>query len=141
MIRWALFAVLAVGLAGYAHWVYTRRELVVPEARHLALVRTAVLLLLLALLFDVRVPAGDAAGVAPDWVLLDASLSMAAGGDAGATPFQEALSRARALESDGYRVVRFGEDPPPHGGRGGGARRARLPAGPGAPARRGARSA
>ena len=62
MIRWAFFLILAAGLIVYSLWIYLRVDLAVPIARWLALVRAAVLVTVLTLLFDVRLPMGGSAG-------------------------------------------------------------------------------
>jgi len=107
VIRWLLFLVLAGGLVGYAFWVYLRVELAVPAARGLAVVRALALVLVLLLLFDPRLPTRSTGDAPEQWVLLDASLSMAAELD-GRTAWTAALDRARSLERDGWSLVRFG---------------------------------
>ena len=64
MIRLLLFLLLAGALAAYSFWIYLRAELPVRSGRLLAALRTATLLLLLALLFDPRLPWGGAGGSA-----------------------------------------------------------------------------
>lgn len=104
MIRLLAFLVLAGALAGYAFWVYFRAELPVRRARILAALRAASLLVLLAVVWDVRLPWGGL-GVGGDrWALLDVSASMGAG-----TAWDDARARAAALEAEGWRVVPFGE--------------------------------
>jgi len=108
VIRWLLFLLVAGGLTAYSFWIYTRVDLEVPASRKLALARAAVLITVLILLFDVRLPAFGP-GVAPlRWVLLDASLSMAAVDANGSSAWESALARAGDLESDGWTLVRFG---------------------------------
>jgi hypothetical protein len=107
VIRWGLFVVLAAALVAYSFWLYLRVELSVPGARRLAAARALALVLILALLFDLRLP--GAAGASDErWVLLDASLSMAAASPEGVTAWEAALERAAELEDDGWRLVRFG---------------------------------
>lgn len=107
MIRTLLFLALAGGLVAYTLWIYLRVELAVPAARLLAAIRIVVLLVVLILLFDPRLPAGLTA--ADDrWVLVDATASMSAASDGGGTLWDAALARATELEADGWRVVRFG---------------------------------
>lgn len=108
MIRWLLFVVLAGTLTAYSFWIYLRVDLVVPAARKLALARSLTLVTLLVLLFDVRLPGGGIGGSPSRWVLLDASLSMAATAADGSSAWTAALERARALQREGWRVVRFG---------------------------------
>jgi hypothetical protein len=67
----------------------------------------------LLLLFDVRLPTGGAGGASDEWVLLDASLSMAAVPGGGVPAWEEARQSAADLERDGWRVVPFGSDQPP----------------------------
>lgn len=107
MIRTLLFLALAGGLVAYTLWIYLRVELAVPAARLLAVVRVVALVLILILLFDPRLPAG-LTGAEDRWVLVDATASMAATGDDGTAVWDAALARAAELESDGWRVVRFG---------------------------------
>lgn len=108
MIRFLLFAVLAASAAGYAFWVYRHAELRVPGSVWLALARAATLVLILALLFDPRLPGTDSAAAVSRWVLLDASLSMSATAD-GSTAWDAASARADALAADGWIVITFGE--------------------------------
>lgn len=106
MIRALLFLLLAGALAGYSFWVYTRAELPVRGGMRLAALRAAALLLLLALIFDPRLPWGGEASSGARWVLLDVSRSMMAG-DGQAWP--RARDRARSLADDGWTVVTFGD--------------------------------
>lgn len=108
MIRWALFTLLAGGLTAWAFWIYFRVEMAVPMARMLAVVRSVALVLVLLLLFDPRLPVGSADGAPTRWVLLDASLSMAASGDGAEGAWEGARARARELEGAGWAVVTFG---------------------------------
>ncbi|HET9948034.1 MAG TPA: hypothetical protein VFQ22_03805, partial [Longimicrobiales bacterium] len=109
MMRWSLFLALAAGLAAYSFWLYLRVELPVRGARLLASLRAASLLVLLALLFDVRLP-GSAGADALRWALLDVSASMAARDASGSTPWQGASARARELEREGWQGVTFGAE-------------------------------
>jgi len=106
VIRVFLFLLLASALAAYAFWIYLRAELPVGSSRRLAILRALALGLLLALLFDFRVPWGGPQGHRQRWALLDASLSMTAGS---APAWQSALDSARHLAADGWTVVRFGD--------------------------------
>ncbi|HSG07867.1 MAG TPA: hypothetical protein VLA36_05905 [Longimicrobiales bacterium] len=106
MIRLLLFLLLAGSLVGYAFWVYTRAELPVPSGRRLAALRAATLVLLLALIFDPRLPWGDAAGSGVRWALVDVSRSMAAGGGGA---WARARTRAQELDAEGWSVVMFGD--------------------------------
>ncbi|HSH76481.1 MAG TPA: hypothetical protein VLA09_12405, partial [Longimicrobiales bacterium] len=108
MIRWSLLLALAAGLVAYAFWVYLRIELRVPRSRRLAMVRAVTLVLLLALLFDVRLPGGGVGASRERWVLLDASLSMSAVAPGGPSGWEEASARAAELVDEGWRIVTFG---------------------------------
>lgn len=108
MIRALLFVALAAALIGFAFWVYLRVELPVPAARRLAGVRAAVMVLVLLLLFDPRLPGSGTGDTGQPWVLLDASLSMSAVQPDGTSTWDAARSRADALASDGRRIVAFG---------------------------------
>lgn len=115
MIPWAFFLILAAGLTAYSFWIYLRVDLLVPIARWLALLRAAVLVTVLTLLFDLRLPMDGMdgiGGVSKQWVLLDASLSMGALSADGVSPWVAASARARELESNGWSLVTFGGDPP-----------------------------
>ncbi|HSM06899.1 MAG TPA: vWA domain-containing protein [Longimicrobiales bacterium] len=68
---WILLSLL--GWA-YAVWVYRRRELLVRSWRALALLRGAVLAMVLLLLLDLELP--GAGRTLPSWTLVDASPSM-----------------------------------------------------------------
>ena len=109
MIRALLFLLLAAGLAAYTFWVYTRLELPVRSGRALAAVRAVALLVILALLFDPRLPWEGGPGSGQRWALLDASLSMAASSAAGPSAWEAAQERAAALEAEGWTVVAFGD--------------------------------
>ncbi|HSW28240.1 MAG TPA: hypothetical protein VLH75_01990 [Longimicrobiales bacterium] len=106
MIRVVAFLVLAGALAGAAFWVYVRAEPPVSARLPLAGLRAGALVVLLALLFDLRLPWGGAGDDAPRWALLDASASMSAAGGAAWTA---ASARAADLVAEGWTVVPFGE--------------------------------
>lgn len=118
-MRLLLFLVLAAALIAYTFWVYLRVELRVPEARRLAVLRAAALILVLLLLFDPRIPTGGVGAAPARWALLDASVSMSATDATGASAWDAAVERADDLASSGWSVVRFGGD--------------RLDVGPGTP--------
>jgi hypothetical protein len=105
VIRGLTFAALAGVAFGYSFWVYLRAELPVPHARSMAVLRSLALVMVLALLFDLRVPGSGPAGQTGRWVLLDASTSMSAG--PGADVWREARDRAEALAADGWTLVTF----------------------------------
>jgi len=109
VIRWSLFLALSAGAVAYSLWLYLRVELPVKSGRGLALARAAALVVLLMLLFDLRVPSAvGMSGSAERWALLDASLSMGAAPPGGSSAWEEARSRARQLDRDGWTVVTFG---------------------------------
>lgn len=110
MTRALLFGALAAVLVAYSFWVYTRVELRVAAGGWLAGVRALALVVVLLLLFNPRLPLADGAGAPSRWVLLDASLSMSAIGADGMSAWERAVERADELASDGWRVVRFGDD-------------------------------
>jgi hypothetical protein len=107
VIRLLAFLVLAATLAGAAFWVYLRAELRVAGRYWLAGLRASALVVLLALLLDLRLPLGGPGAEARRWVLLDVSASMTAGGG---SAWQGALARARALEAEGWTLVAFGDE-------------------------------
>ncbi|MBT4186700.1 MAG: hypothetical protein HOE14_05755, partial [Gemmatimonadales bacterium] len=114
MIQVLSFLALAVVVAGYAFWVYSRAELPVRGSRWMATVRASVLVLILALLFDPRLPGTNQPGLSPHWVVLDASLSMSAGPQ-GRTPWDLAQVRAQQLVDDGWTLVSLGGAADPTG--------------------------
>lgn len=104
MTRILAFLALAGALAGASTWVYLRGEPAVPGRGRLAALRGAALVILAALLADLRVPGGLAWPAPERWVLLDASASMTAGEG---TAWSRALARAQALEASGWTVLPF----------------------------------
>ena len=109
LIRALLFIALSSALLLYPYWVYRRAELPIASSRWLALIRASVLLMLLALLFDLHIPVGDSGNPTGEgWVLLDASISMLAGEDE-LTPWDRAIERSRELIEEGWKVFTFGE--------------------------------
>ena len=133
---WLAFAVLVAGAGGFAAWIYARREIPIPGRRFLGAIRASILVLVLLLLWDPRLPGGPRNGGADgSWVLLDASTSMSAGasasgvasgaagvgGDAGpdasadatmgGANWVSALERARELAEAGAQILLFGEAP------------------------------
>jgi hypothetical protein len=110
VIRLFAFLALAALAAGYASWVYRRVELPVRGAPWMAVARAVVLVLILALLFDPRLPGTNSQGASPQWVVLDASLSMNAGPE-GSTAWDNAQARARELVQDGWTLVGLGVEP------------------------------
>lgn len=106
-----LFGGLALGAAVFAVWIYERREIPIAGRRILASARAASLALIIALLWNPRLPAfgsGAGAGASGPWTLLDGSLSMGAADGSGGTLWSEALGRARDRERAGDRIMVFG---------------------------------
>tara|TARA_B100001123_G_scaffold142447_1_gene165583 strand:- start:113958 stop:115892 length:1935 start_codon:yes stop_codon:yes gene_type:complete len=108
MARWILFFALAVGAMAYTFWLYLRVELRVRRSHLLATLRAVSLVVILALLFDFRLPLLWGDGARSEWVLLDASLSMIATNPGGESAWEVAEGRARELEREGWTVVAFG---------------------------------
>jgi len=108
MVRWSLFFALAVGAVTYAFWLYLRVELRVRGSRLLAVLRAVSLVVILALLFDFRLPSLWGSTARSEWVLLDASLSMIAANPEGESAWEAAEERAQELEREGWTVVAFG---------------------------------
>lgn len=109
VIRALLFIALSSALLMYPYWVYRHVELPITSSRWLALVRASVFVMLLALLFDFKIPVGDSSNPTGEgWVLLDASISMLAGEDE-LTAWDRAIERSKELIEEGWRVFTFGE--------------------------------
>jgi len=102
-------AFLVAGSLAYPFWVYRRREPAVKGGSVLALLRGLSLALLLLLLWNPQVPAGDLPGGRPSVVLLDGSLSMTAGAPGGDDAWSRGRALAAGLESGGGRVLPFGD--------------------------------
>lgn len=111
-LSWLAFGILAAGAAGFAAWIYVRRELAIPGRRLLGTIRAVILVLVLLLLWDPRLPGGRRGGTADgSWVLLDASASMSAGPAEGGSNWESSLERATELAEAGARVLLFGGTP------------------------------
>ena len=110
-VKFLLFLAASGAAVAFSVWTYRKRELPVAGRWGLAAVRSATLVLALLLLFDPRLPGVRTSGLLR-WVLVDASASMAVG-PAGASLWDSAAARARALRADGARVLRFGGEPSP----------------------------
>ena len=111
-LSWLAFGVLAAGAGGFAAWIYVRRELPIPGRGLLGAIRTSILVLVLLLLWDPRLPRGPRSGASEgSWVLLDASASMLAGASEGDASWALALERAGELAEEGAQVLIFGETP------------------------------
>ncbi|SVC48631.1 uncharacterized protein METZ01_LOCUS301485, partial [marine metagenome] len=83
-------------------------ELGVRGSRLLAVLRAISLVVILALLFDFRLPPLGGGSARSEWVLLDASLSMIAANPEGESAWEAAEERAQELERDGWTIVTFG---------------------------------
>ena len=114
-LSWLAFGILAAGAGGFAAWIYARRELPIPGRRLFGTMRALVLVLVLLLLWDPRLPGGPRSSPADGrWVLLDASISMAAGDAPEASEggaWGSTLERAMDLAEAGAQVLLFGETP------------------------------
>ena len=90
-----------------------RRELPIAGRKVLGGARGLILVLVLLLLWDPRLPGSRAGafGGVDRWVLLDGSASMEAGGEAGGAAWTVALARAQELAADGARILLFGGTP------------------------------
>ena len=100
------------GAGGFAAWIYVRRELPIPGRGFLGAIRGSILVLVLLLLWDPRLPGGRGNGTSEgSWVLLDASASMSAGVSEGDDNWAVALERAVELAEAGAQVLVFGETP------------------------------
>ena len=114
-LSWLAFAILVAGAGGFAAWIYVRRELPIPGRKLFGTIRALILLLVLLLLWDPRLPGGPRSGADGSWVLLDVSTSMSAGAAAGASEgganWVSALERAGELAEAGAQVLLFGETP------------------------------
>lgn len=106
---WLGFGVAAAVAISSTIWLYRRWELPVPGRAWLAALRTTLLVLVVLLLFDPRMPARGSVGNVDSWVLLDASRSLAATDSLGLRVWQDAITRARRALDDDSRIVLFGE--------------------------------
>ncbi len=112
-VSWLIFGVLATAAAGFAAWIYNERELPIAGRKVLAAGRGLILVVVLFLLWDPRLP-GSRAGAfaaASHWVLLDGSASMEAGAGQERDAWTAALRRARELAAAGAPVLLFGATP------------------------------
>ena len=111
-LSWLAFVILVAGAGGFAAWIYVRRELPIPGRGLLGTIRAVILMLVLLLLWDPRLPGGPRSGTSEgSWVLLDASVSMSAGALEGGPNWTLALERAGELAEAGAQVLVFGETP------------------------------
>ena len=111
-LSWLALGILMAGAGGFAAWIYVRRELLIPGRGLLGAIRGSILVLVLLLLWDPRLPGGRGNGTSEgSWVLLDASASMSAGASEGDDNWTVALERAVELAETGTQVLVFGETP------------------------------
>ena len=111
-LSWLAFGILAAGAGGFAAWIYVRRELPIPGRRLLSTIRASILVLVLLLLWDPRLPASSrSASSDGSWVLLDVSSSMSAGAPQAGANWASAVERAVELAGQGGQVLLFGETP------------------------------
>ncbi len=111
-LSWLAFGILVAGAGGFAAWIYVRRELPIPGRGLLGAIRALILVLVLLLLWDPRLPGNQGSGTSEGrWVLLDASASMSAGASEGRDNWTLALERAGELAGAGAQVLVFGETP------------------------------
>ena len=111
-LSWLALGILMAGAGGFAAWIYVRRELPIPGRGLLGAIRGSILVLLLLLLWDPRLPGGRRNGTSEgSWVLLDASASMSAEASEGDDNWTVALERAVELAEAGAQVLVFGETP------------------------------
>jgi hypothetical protein len=111
-LSWLAFGILVAGAGGFAAWIYIRRELPIPGQGLLGTLRALVLVLVLLLLWDPRLPGGPRGGTADGrWVLLDVSASMSAATSEDGADWVSTLERAGELAGAGAQVLLFGETP------------------------------
>ena len=111
-LSWLALGILMAGAGGFAAWLDGRRELPIPGRGLLGAIRGSILVLVLLLLWDPRLPGGRGNGTSEgSWVLLDASASMSAEASEGDDNWTVALERAVELAEAGAQVLVFGETP------------------------------
>ena len=109
LFSWIAPPLLLAAACAFSLWVYHRRELPVAGRRWLALARALAICLVLLLIWNPRLPAGGGDGIGQGaLVLLDGSLSMAAGPPGGETAWSGAVREARRLAGAGGRILVFG---------------------------------
>ena len=110
LLSWIALSLLLAAACGFSLWVYHRRELPVAGRRWLAFARALAICLVLLLIWNPRLPAGAGDGIGQGaLVLLDGSLSMAAGPPGGGTAWADAVREARRLAGGGGRILVFGD--------------------------------
>lgn len=108
-LSWIVLSLLLLAACGFSVWIYQRRELPVAGRRWLALARALSICAVLLLIWNPRLPAADDGIAQGAVVLLDGSLSMAAGPPGGETAWADAVREARRLASGGGRILVFGD--------------------------------
>ena len=109
-LSWIALPFLLAAAFGFAFWVYHRRELPVAGRRLLALGRALAISMVLLLIWNPRLPAGPGSGGDQAvGVLLDGSLSMAAGAPGGESAWSMAVREARRLAGGDGPVLVFGD--------------------------------
>ncbi len=109
LLSWIALLLLLAAACGFAFWVYHRRELPVGGRRLLAAGRALAISLVLLLIWNPRLPGGAGDGIDDGAiVLLDGSLSMAAGPPGGESAWLRAVREARRMAGAGGSVLVFG---------------------------------
>lgn len=102
--NWLLLGLAALSILALVAAVYRGRETPVRGRTSLILLRSAVLVVLLLLLWDPELRLGRTSlGRGDDWVLLDASLSMAAAAGE-TTAWERGVEAARSFAAEGARL-------------------------------------
>ena len=109
LLSWITLLLLLAAACSFAFWVYRRRELPVPGRHLLAVGRALAISMVLLLIWNPRLPGGAGDGAGEDGiVLLDGSLSMAAGPPDGESAWSRAVREARRMAGDEGSVLVFG---------------------------------
>ena len=109
LLSWITLLLLLAAACSFAFWVYRRRELPVPGRHLLAVGRALAISMVLLLIWNPRLPGGAGDGAGEDGiVLLDGSLSMAAGPPDGESAWSRAVREARRMAGDDGSVLVFG---------------------------------
>ncbi|MEE2669701.1 MAG: hypothetical protein VYD78_06840 [Gemmatimonadota bacterium] len=107
-----MFVVLVVGVGAFAWWIYSRREVAISGRKTLGITRALILVFVLVLIWDPRLPDATRAFTSGDrWVLIDGSTSMGVGPSGEQGTWSLILDRARELADGGARILVFGEIP------------------------------
>jgi hypothetical protein len=108
-------AFAAVVLAGFALYVYRRRELPISGRGRLAALRVATLVGVVLLLANPIIPTGGSAGPPDRWILVDGSVSMAVAGPSGVSAWDRAHTEAGSSIADLPLAVFGDATPSPQG--------------------------